>query len=133
MAATRKTAETAPKAPRVSKPDSVTLDIAQLLERVGGRGTVLHRVCEGFDHTNYAVTAYQILLTDGPAPRLLSINTYNGIVSPKLLPLLELEGGVEVRDAAATIQKLLKKGYSVLAPAAPAESAKKGRKKGGAK
>jgi hypothetical protein len=109
----------APKAPRQPKPEPVTLDLAQLVERVGANGTIFHRVCDGFDHPGYALTAYQILLTDGPAARLLSINAYNGVVSPKLLPLLELQGGVEVRDVQATIQRLLRKGYSVLAVAKP--------------
>jgi hypothetical protein len=111
------------------KSESVPLDLQALLVRVGKYGTVWQKEVFGFDHPGFLLQSVAIVWDHPDGARLITFVSYNSNCTPKQMRHLDdlSRGGVPCHDVPRTLDRLMRKGYTIVASAPTKRKAGKGR------
>ena len=108
-----------PATTKAADADKIRLDLAELVARYGERFTAYQKPVR-FDFEQYAATAFCLLLDTPEGTRSANLVTYNGMLSERQASHLVLEDAKLSEDRARLEAGLIKRGYTLATPAAPA-------------
>lgn len=118
--------EPAATRPAPKRPRSVPFDLPGLLAKIDRRGALWQKSGLNFDWPGVEPVGFVLLLDEPPVS--IAFQTYNQRISPKFLARLEAAEGAPVRDVAAAINGLRRRGYVLVK--SPADVGTRPRRRG---